>query len=702
MHGAHSFLEALAIVLCVAGVTTVLFQRLRQPVVLGYILAGMLVGPHLPVPLVADERTIVALSELGLILLMFGIGLEFSMRRLIQLGPTAILTAVVETSIMLWLGGLLGRAFGWDSRVSVFAGAMVAVSSTTIVARAFAERSVAGKVKSLVFGVLIAEDLIAILLLTVLTTVSTGGPVNAKMLAMSGGKLLAFLVGVISLGLLTVPRAVRRVNRLNRPETTVVASIGLCFAIAVLAESLGYSVALGAFLAGMLVAESGEAKHVEHLTAPVRDLFAAIFFVSVGMQIDPAAIATHWGAVLAFTGLVIVGKILGVSLGAFFSGNGTRLSVQAGMSLAQIGEFSFIIAGLAASVNARARFLYPIAVAVSAITTLGTPWLIRLGAPAAAFVDRKLPGPLQTFATLYGSWIEQLRSRRSTPGTAATIRRLIKLLLGDVALTCALIIGTSIWLNEIVRFASVKLGLAADLTRVLAISGAVLLAVPLAVGIFRLARALGLTLAKAALPSGEDGKVDLAAAPRRALVVTLQLAIILVASLPIGALTQPFLPRGALIVVVLGILVVLAVSFWRSATHLQGHVKAGAEVIVEALASGASGEGDAEAEAAMASVRELMHGIGEPIPVRLHPDSPAVGKSLAELKLRGITGASVLAIARGGEKGVISPSAEERLRAGDVLALAGSQDSLDAARALLAPSAAEATPGPDLPAPNVP
>jgi CPA2 family monovalent cation:H+ antiporter-2 len=205
------------------------------------------------------------------------------------------------------------------------------------------------------------------------------------------GKLAAFLIGVFAVGLVLVPRAVRSVLRLGRPETTVVASVGFCFALALLAHELGYSVALGAFIAGSLIAESGESHEIERRVEPVRDIFGAIFFVSVGLMIEPALIAAHWPAIAVLTGLVIVGKIIGAGFGAYVTGNGVRTSLQTGMSLAQIGEFSFIIAGLGLSLGATGEFLYPVAVAVSALTTLTTPWLIRASDPVARFVDRKLP-----------------------------------------------------------------------------------------------------------------------------------------------------------------------------------------------------------------------------------------------------------------------------------------------------------------------
>src|SRR5918999_1863237 len=397
MHDAHEFLTTLAVVLSVAALPTVVFQRLRQPVVFGYLFAGMIVGPHVPIPIVADVAIVQTLSETGVILLLFYLGLEFSLRKLIRVGPRASIVAVVQGAVMIWLGYSLGRGFGWTKIESFYAGAIIAISSTTIIAKAFQEQRVTGKFTELVLGVLIIEDLIAIFLLTVLTALSAGTGVSAGSLAITGVRLAMFLTGLIVVGLLLIPRAVRMVVRMNRPETTLIASMGICFAAAILAYAFGYSVALGAFIAGSLVAESGEEHTVARLIEPVRDVFAAIFFVAVGMLIDPELVAQYWVPVVVFTIAVIVGQVTIVTISAFLTGHGTRTSLQAGMSLAQIGEFSFIIAGIGIATGATRDFLYPMAVAVSAITTLTTPWLIRGATPAASYVDSKLPQPIQTF-----------------------------------------------------------------------------------------------------------------------------------------------------------------------------------------------------------------------------------------------------------------------------------------------------------------
>src|SRR6266550_7322507 len=458
MQDAHAFLTSLTVVLAVAAVTTVVFQRLRQPVVLGYIIAGLIVGPHVPIPLVADPNVVQTLSELGVILLMFSLGLEFSLRKLMAVGPTAGLTALLQSSLMVWLGFTIGRLFGWTTLESLFAGAVIAISSTTIIAKAFEEQGIRGKLRELVVGVLIVEDLIAVLLMAVLTAIASGSGLAAGPLAATIGRLAAFLVGLVGFGLLLVPRAIRAISRLNRRETTLVASIGICFTIALLAQAFGYSVALGA-LAGSLVAESGEEKQIERLVEPVRDVFGAVFFVSVGMLIDPALVARHWPAVVVLTAAVVIGKVVGVSLGAFLTGSGMRTSVQAGLSLAQIGEFSFIIAGLGLALHATREFLYPVAVAVSALTTLLTPWMIRASEPIAAWVDRKLPRPLQTFGALYGSWLEELRSRRPAATAMTGLRRLLRLLVLDATLIAALIMVTSASMRGVVAFARDRVGL---------------------------------------------------------------------------------------------------------------------------------------------------------------------------------------------------------------------------------------------------
>ena len=681
MHAAAEFLKALTIVLGVAAVVTLLFQRLRQPVVLGYVLAGLLIGPHIPVPLVADREIVQTLSDFGVILLMFSLGLDFRLSTLARVGPTAGITAVVETSLMAWLGFTAGRALGWTAVESLFAGAVVAISSTTIIAKAFDEQGVRGRRREFVVGILVVEDLIAVLFIAALTAVASGAGLSAGALAVTTGRLAGFLVVLVVAGLLTVPRAMRAVVRVGRHETTLISAVAVCFAISLMAQAVGYSVALGAFIAGSLVAESGEVPTIARLIAPVRDMFAAVFFVSVGMLIDPALVARHWGAVLVFTGLVIVGKTVSVGLGAFLTGSGVPAAVQAGMSLAQIGEFSFIIAGLGLALDATRGFLYSVAVSVSALTTLTTPWLIRASGGTANYVDRRLPRALQTFAALYGSWIEGLRSAPQERTRGAEVRRLARLLGGDALILVAIAIGAAVSFDRIVELLRRQLGIGTGALRWLVVAAAVALAVPFAAGVVRVARRLAAVLAGTVLQNAPAGRVDPAAAPRRVLIAAIQLTLVLAVGAPLVAVTQPFLPgpqaAGALVM----LLVALAYAFWRSATNLQGHVRAGAQVIAEVLRSQAAGQRPADAEP-LEQVEALLPGMGGPVALALAPGSPAVGRSLAQLNVRGLTGATVLEIHRSDED-VLVPGANDVLRGGDVLALAGSREAIASACRLL-------------------
>ena len=678
MHVSHEFLRTLAVVLGVAAITTVLFQRLRQPVVFGYMLAGIIVGPHLPVPIVADEAIVKTLSELGVILLMFSLGLEFHFRRLMQAGWTVVIIAALETSFMIWLGHEAGRLLGWSPLASLYAGAALAISSTTIIVKAFADAKQPRAAIERVFGILIVEDLIAILLLALLTPAGLPGGSAAGSLALTVVRLVAFLAAFLAIGMLIVPRAMRFVVAMRRPEITLVVSMGVCFGAAVLVQTIGYSVALGAFLAGALVAESGEAKVVERLAEPVRDMFLAVFFVSVGMMIVPRLVLEQAGAIAGFTLLVVFGKIAAVSFASFLTGANIRTSLQTAMSMAQIGEFSFIIAAAGVASGATPPSHYPIVVAVSALTTLTTPWLIRFADPVAAWVDRRLPRRVQTFAVLYGTWIENARQHPESQGERRLLHVALRAVAIDAAVVAALGIGVALGAAPLgVRIAAAS-GLTPFAARALVVVAALLLSLPFLVGIVRTGRRLGDLLARRAFATPVAGRLDPAAAPRRAMVVAVQLATLLAVGAPLIAFTQPFLPAFAGVGLLLAGALVLGVVFWRSAADLQGHVRAAAEAIVSAIGEQHRGSGGAESERSLQRAYEL-----EPVPVSIAATSPFAGRTLADTQLRGRTGATVLAISRGQDV-VLVPDGHVQLSAGDVLALAGTAEAVEAAKHLLA------------------
>jgi len=681
----HSFLQNLAVVLCVAAVATVVFQRLHQPVVFGYLLAGMIIGPHIPIPLVADASTVRTISELGVILLMFSLGLEFSIRKLVQVSQKVGAVALFECTVMISVGYLVGQVLGFTRMESVFAGAIIGISSTTIIVKAFQEQKVKGRVTELVFGILIIEDLIAIFLLTILTTVARSGAVSPMDILLTALRLAMFLTALIGFGILTVPRAIRAVQKLGQPETTLVASIGICFAAALLALSFGYSVALGAFIAGSLVAESGHEAEIEKLVRPVRDMFAAIFFVSVGMMIDPTALSEHWRAVLVLTLAVIIGKVLAVTVGAFLAGHGRRTAMKAGMSLAQIGEFSFIIASVGVASGVIRGWLYPVAIAVSAITTLTTPLLIKLSNRAAASIDHWLPEPIQTVAALYGSWIERVRSAPRAPTEHSVTKRILRIIMLDAALITVIVIGVAVELDRLSAIVGNMIGMPPERVRFMVVLISGLITVPLIYGLITSAKALGNHLARRAFSDAQKGKVDPADAPRRALVILVQLAVVLAVGIPVVAVTQPFLPphQGAVVLALLTL--VLLITLWRNAANLQGHARAGAQIIASALANQmASADGTSDETRLLEDVNAVLPGLGEPVAIRVVPQSIAVGRSLAQLNLRGATGATVLAIRRGTQQ-IPTPLGREVIQVDDVVAVAGAHDALAIARAIFAP-----------------
>ncbi len=675
---AHNFLGDLALALCVAAVVSVIFQALRQPLVVGYLVAGVLVGPYVPFPLVADLDRIHKLSELGVILLMFALGLEFSVRKLVRLAPTAGFITVVQVALLIWLGYVVGLAFGWTTLESVFAGAILAISSTTIIAKAFREQGVEKNLAELVFGITLFEDLAAVLILTVLTAVATGAGLSARMLAETVGRLALFLAVLIGAGMLLVPRAIRLAARLQRDETLIVASVGVCFAFAMAAEMAGYSVALGAFLAGVMVAESGEGGRVEHLIAPFRDIFGAVFFVSVGMMLNPGDLVRYWPALIALIVTVIIGKFIGVATGALLSGSSTRNAVEAGMAMAQIGEFSFIIAAAGVQHDATREFLYSLAIAVSAITTFTTPFMISAAEGVGRRIEAWTPASIGALQTIYDAWMERLRSR-ARPHSAGRFILLMGLAMtAFVATVIAYEAAGARWAIIAARAAGLT-PRSADL----AVKAATLtLALALFLTILRAARGLAHEiasgLAQAAAPEGREPATELLARMLEVAIVFGVVAILL-------ASTAAFLrPLDGIIALSTAIALIVAIV-WRSARDLRGRIPEAAAILMRGLASNhevaappTDGSGGAIGEA------------GPLVPLRLPPGSPAVGRTLGELNLRALSGAMVVAIARAGGD-VIIPNASEILRVGDTLALAGTAAAIMSARGILtAPAESDA------------
>ena len=392
-HHLYPLIGDLGLILMTAGVAVLLFKKIRQPLVLGYLIAGFLAGPHFHFfPSVKDTHNVEVWAEIGVIILLFSLGLEFSFKKLMKVGGSASITAATQITCMIGLGYLTGQLLGWSQMDSIFLGAILSISSTTIIIRAFEELGVKSqKFAGIVFGTLIVEDIVAILLLVLLSTIAVSQQFSGIELLESALKLVFFLILWFVSGIFFIPTLLRKAKNLLNDETMLIVSLALCLMMVILATKAGFSPALGAFIMGSIIAETTKAERIEHLVKPVKDLFGAVFFVSVGMLINPDTLAEYWLPVLIITMVTIVGKSMSTTLGSLISGQPLKQSVQAGVSLAQIGEFSFIIATLGTSLKVTSEFLYPLIVAISAVTTFTTPFLIKSSGTIYKVLEKILP-----------------------------------------------------------------------------------------------------------------------------------------------------------------------------------------------------------------------------------------------------------------------------------------------------------------------
>ena len=439
----------LAVILLTGGVITVIFKKLNLPLVLGYILAGFLIGPYMPLFFsLADIEAVSTWSEIGIIILMFCLGLEFNLHKLASVGGTAIITALVEV------------------------GGMLSMSSTTIIIKAFDELNVRKTdFAQLVFGTLVMEDIAGIFMMIILSTISVSKSISGGTLALQLGLLVLYLVLWLVLGIFLLPTLLNKASKLMSDETLLIVSLGICFGMVLLADALGFSSALGAFLAGSLLAGTVHAERVEHLTSGVKDLFGAVFFISVGMMLDPGAVVKYIWPILILTAVTIVGKLLFSSLGVLLSGHTLRQAIYCGCSLAQIGEFAFIIASLGLSLGVIADYIYPIIISVSVITTLTTPFFIKSADRICTGLERLLPQKLVQQLERYTDEEQSVKEQDSD--WAVFLRRYVKrtvfygvLMLGIVILGDAVLLPLLRetihvpWISKAITLCAVYLGIA--------------------------------------------------------------------------------------------------------------------------------------------------------------------------------------------------------------------------------------------------
>lgn len=387
------FTRDLAVILISAGIFTIISKALKQPSILGYIIAGFLVGPHVNIYFgISSVEAVNQWAEIGIIFLMFCLGLEFSFKKLLKVGTSALSTAGTKFICLFILGYLAGRAMSWTSTESIFLGGLLPISSTTVILKSYDEMGYKKKpFAQIVFGALIVEDMLAILMMVLLTSLAVSNHFAGGELLFNLGKLAFFIALWFLLGMTLIPTLLKKAAKYLNDEILLIVSIGLCFIMVTFASSVGFSSALGAFLMGSILSETLLSERVEGLLAPIRDLFAAIFFVSVGMMIDPAIIAEYWKTILIIACLVLTADVCFVTLGVLIAGKGLCNAVHVGFSLAMLGEFGFIIAGTGYSLGVLSPSIYPTIIAVSVITTFTAPYMMKMADPAYAFLKRVLP-----------------------------------------------------------------------------------------------------------------------------------------------------------------------------------------------------------------------------------------------------------------------------------------------------------------------
>ena len=432
-----SLISDLAVILISAGLVTLLFKKLKQPVVLGYIVAGILAGPAIKeIPTVTDVESIRIWADIGVVFLLFALGLDFSFKKLMKVGGTAVIGAVTVVIGMMTFGYITGLSLGWGHMNSLFLGGMLSMSSTTIIFKAFDDMGLRNqRFAGVVFGILVVEDLFAVLLMVLLSTLAVSKHVEGMELLDSVIKLGVFLLFCFVVGIYLIPSFLKRARTFLNDETLLIVSIGLCLGMVMIATKAGFSSALGAFVMGSILAETIDAEHIEHIVKPVKDLFGAIFFVSVGMLIDPVLLWEYKIPILLFA-----------TFGVLLSGQTVKVAIQSGFSLAQIGEFAFIIASLGLTLKVTDNFLYPIVVAVSVITTFFTPYMIRMAEPAYKIAERVIPASWMSFLERYSSGSNTIRQKSAWD---KLLKALVRIVGTYTAVTLVLIF---IWLQFVAPF----------------------------------------------------------------------------------------------------------------------------------------------------------------------------------------------------------------------------------------------------------
>ena len=643
-HHLYPLISDLGLILMTAAVALLLFKKIRQPLVLGYLIAGFLAGPHFTLfPSVKDVHNVEVWAEIGVIILLFSLGLEFSFKKLMKVGGTSSITALVQIASMVFLGFWVGQWMGWSSMDSIFLGVILSISSTTIILRAFDELGVKGqKFAGIVFGALIVEDIVAILMMVLLSTIAVSQQFSGMELVFSVLKLLFFLILWFVGGIFFIPTLLKKAKNLLSDETLLIVSLALCLMMVILATMAGFSPALGAFIMGSIIAETTKAERIEHLIKPVKDLFGAVFFVSVGMLINPNTLVEYAWPVIIITLLTVFGKTISSTIGTLISGQPLKQSVQTGMSLAQIGEFSFIIATLGMTLGVTSNFLYPIVVAVSAISTFTTPFMIKMSIPVYNKLEKILP---QKFIKAIETYSSSSQTIKATSNWVLFLRAsIIQIIIHSVLIIAIILLSSRVLLPVVngSHWANV----------------AIATATLLCIAPFLYA----LSLRKVAIKASEELKAE---NKFRGPIRIVNFIRILFAILYIGLLLNSFFSN----VIAFAALILIVVAYILFPKKLQNFYDKIEKRFLQNL-------NDRENAEATNSKRELSPWDAHMTTFTIDAESNVIGKPLYLLELREKVGINIAAIKRGNFT-INVPNRNEQIYPNDVLYIIGTDRQID-------------------------
>ncbi|MBR3092634.1 MAG: cation:proton antiporter [Bacteroidaceae bacterium] len=674
-------IQDLCVIMLTAGIVSLLFKLFKQPVVLGYIVAGLMVGPYvLGESWISEVEGVETWGQIGVLFLLFSMGLEFSFKKLLKMGSTAVVAAMVIVIGMMSSGYLIGQLLGWSSMTSLFLGGMLCMSSTTIVFKAIEDMGLSKHhFVNVCFGILVIEDLFAVVLMVLLSSIAVSSSFEGKELAGEILKLVFYLVLWFVGGIMILPSFLKRFRKHLNDETMTIFSIGLCLGMVMLAMKAGFSSALGAFVMGSLLAETLEAERVERLVKPIKDIFGAIFFVSVGMMIDPAMLVTHWLPILLITITVIVGQIIFASTGTLLSGQSLRVSLQTGFSLVQIGEFAFIIATLGQSLHVTDDFLYPIVVAVSVITTFLTPYIMRLSIPSLHFIERHSSDGFKM-------WLENYSKVRNSTAAESLWKTYLKRMLVTVFVNGVVTIFLFIiYFTYIHPYFESFIGDGSNTVTVLGLRwpefGIKALSCALILGA---TAPLIFNIAIKHINSSEVKQLWSTGSIQKAFLTGIFIVRLLLSMAFVFFVITNIFSFNAGFIIVLSFIVVIAIAFSQSIRKRSRRLEHAFQQNFTAR------ETSAEQRRAMrnSTVKSLLNYDIHISEFDVSADSDFCGKKLKNLSIRSVSGVSIVCIVRSGLH-IFIPGGDESIYPGDRIIAAGSDYQIDAFQKMLDQSISE-------------